>query len=837
MTDNHEHDDGLADPLAELQRANAELATARKAALNLMEDAILARDALRASEERQTFLLKLSDMLRPLADPEKVKVAAARVLGEHLRVNRALYAEVEGDNWIVARGYEQGAAPLPDGPYSADTFGHWVMQTYRDGRRIVFRDTRTDPRFAAAERAAHAAVGILAAVGVPLVKEGKLVAILAVHTAGPRDWTDAEIGLVEEVAERTWASVQRAKAERALAEEKEYAESIVETLHEPLLVLHPDLTVQSVNPAFYTHFRVNPADTIGRKVYELGNGQWHIPALRTLLEDVLPDSNVFNDYEVTHEFDGLGRRVMLVNGRRLDHVQLILLGIRDITERARAEAALRASEEKYRALVESQVEMVCRFRPDGTILMVNAAYARVYGKTVAELIGTSFWDLIPPEGHADVRARLDALTPETPQIQIENLVTSAHGPRWTMWTNRGLRFDATGRVTEAQSVGVDITERKLAEAALKASEERLRLIVESATDYAIVTLDPDRTVTTWSPGAEAVFGWTGAEMVGRPADDLFTPEDRAAGVPEREADTARRSGRAADERWHLRKDGRRFYASGVLTPLGEGSRGFVKVLRDLTARKRAEEELEERVAERTSELAAAVDALEAEFARRRDLTRRLGTAQEDERRRVARDLHDSLGQLQAGLGLAVAAARGTPGLPAAAGERLDEVKRMADELGRETHALAVRLRPTSLDDLGLEPALRQLVADWFGRTGIGVEFDTAGVGDSRLPADVETAVYRVVQEALTNVAKHAGATAVSVVVTRPDGFVSVVVEDDGRGFDPAAVPKGRLGLLGMRERVELVGGTIDVDSAPGAGTTVAVQIPIPKRVGQEPPAG
>lgn len=96
MTDNHEHDDGLADPLAELQRANAELATARKAALNLMEDAILARDALRASEERQTFLLKLSDALRPLADPDEVKAAAARVLGEHLRVNRAFYAEVEG---------------------------------------------------------------------------------------------------------------------------------------------------------------------------------------------------------------------------------------------------------------------------------------------------------------------------------------------------------------------------------------------------------------------------------------------------------------------------------------------------------------------------------------------------------------------------------------------------------------------------------------------------------------------------------------------------------------------------------------------------------------------
>jgi PAS domain S-box-containing protein len=144
---------------------------------------------------------------------------------------------------------------------------------------------------------------------------------------------------------------ERKRAEAALAAEKEYAESIVETLHEPLLVLHPDLTVRSVNPAFYTHFRVDPADTVGRKIYDLGNGQWDIPALRTLLEAVLPDSNVFNDHEVAHHFETLGYRVMLVNGRRLDHVQLILVGIRDITERKRAEEQLRETQERHAFLL------------------------------------------------------------------------------------------------------------------------------------------------------------------------------------------------------------------------------------------------------------------------------------------------------------------------------------------------------------------------------------------------------------------------------------------------------------------------------------------------------
>jgi signal transduction histidine kinase len=119
------------------------------------------------------------------------------------------------------------------------------------------------------------------------------------------------------------------------------------------------------------------------------------------------------------------------------------------------------------------------------------------------------------------------------------------------------------------------------------------------------------------------------------------------------------------------------------------------------------------------------------------------------------------------------------------------------------------------------------VFEWASRSGVKADFHAAGLGRARLPAEVETTVYRVVQEALTNAAKHAQATRVGVAVTRSGGFVSVVVEDDGTGFDPDAPTTGRLGLLGMRERVELVRGEIDVESRPGAGTTVAVQIPIP----------
>lgn len=567
--------------------------------------------------------------------------------------------------------------------------------------------------------------------------------------------------------------------------------------------------------------------------------------------------------------------------------------------------------------------------------------------------------MIPADEHAGVRARLAALTPESPQVQIENMVTAAGGPRWTLWTNRALAFDAAGRVTEAQSVGVDITDRKRAEAALAASEERLRLaldaarmgtwtfdpaadahtrdanlnallglpaaetttpfaefldhvhpadraavragfdrsvrhgqplrlefrvvrpdgsvrwlrdqgdafgaagrvrlagavvdvtdrreaeerlrlVLASATDFAIFTLAPDRTVTTWSPGAAAVLGWSEGEMVGRSGDDIFTPEDRAAGAPAAEADTARRDGRAADERWHVRKDGSRFFAGGVMTPLGDPGRGFVKVLRDLTDKKRAEDELhaarvdlERRVAERTGELEVALDALEGEMARRQELSRRLAAASEAERRRISRDLHDSVGQLLTGLSLAAKAARGADRLPPAATGKLDDVLRLSDAIGKELHALAVRLRPTALDDVGLGAAVAQLVAEWTARVGVPVDYQATGLEPERLPAELETTLYRVVQEALTNVAKHARAGRVAVVLTRLGDEATAVVEDDGGGFDPATAGKGRLGLVGMRERLALVGGTLEVESAPGSGTTVIARVPL----GGDRPAG
>ena len=426
--------------------------------------------ALKASEGRQAFLLKLSDALRPLADPEEITTTAARVLGEQLRVNRAFYAVLDGDDWVLVPAHETGVVPLPAGRYPIASFGQWILDQLRAGEPLVVPDIAADSRYTPAQREGAKTFQVASEAAVPLVKDGKLLALFVVHSAARREWSESDLGLLAETAERTWAAV----------------------------------------------------------------------------------------------------------------------------ERARSEAAVRESETQLRT---------------------------------------------------------------------------------------------------------------------------------------------------------------------------------------------------------------------------------------------AHDDLERRVRERTAELAAAVDALQAEASARSDLQRRLAKAQEEERRRIARELHDSLGQYVTAMNLGLKsasddAARGRP-----LTDRLAQLSKLAKEMGEEAHRLATELRPRALDDVGLIQAIQQTLEAWSLRTKIPAEFESRGLDGIRLPIEGSTAVYRVVQEALTNVAKHADATRVSVVLERTDHQLAVVIEDDGKGFVPDAEP-GRprgergLGVLGMKERAALAGGELDVESSPNNGTTIFLRLPL-----------
>jgi signal transduction histidine kinase len=206
-----------------------------------------------------------------------------------------------------------------------------------------------------------------------------------------------------------------------------------------------------------------------------------------------------------------------------------------------------------------------------------------------------------------------------------------------------------------------------------------------------------------------------------------------------------------------------------------------------------------------------------------DALRRVVDAQELERRRLARELHDETGQALTSILLGLKTLEETLGTDESRAATA-KLRELVVATLQDVRRLAVELRPSVLDDFGLVPALEHLTSSFAEQTGIAVDFGAA-LGERRLPGEVETALYRIVQEALTNVVKHARARRVSISLTRMEGSVKAVVEDDGTGFDPTIVDGG-IGLIGMRERLALLGGRLQVESRPGAGTTIAADVPV-----------
>ncbi|HEX8176172.1 MAG TPA: CheR family methyltransferase [Pyrinomonadaceae bacterium] len=482
-----------------------------------------------------------------------------------------------------------------------------------------------------------------------------------------------------------------------------------------------------------------------------------------------------------------------------------------------------------------------------TIFLDRSFRVRRYTPSAQELFNIIPGDVGRPLAHVTNRLSYDELVEDAERVlgellTIEREVATVDG-RWLtarLMPYRGIDDKINGVVLTF----TDIHERKRAEEELRASEERLRLVVDTAEEYAIIMLDSEGRYTDWNRGAEKIFGFSREEVRGQSTGIIFTPEDRAGGAHLQELRTADRAGFARDERWHIRKDGSRLYCSGVMVALRLG-RGYAKIARDLTAQKRAQDELQqgwkeldEHVRKRTVELASANSALKAEIERRRrieqeriELLRRVVSTQEDERRRIARELHDQLGQSLTVLRLKLDGLSEEIGKRSKLRNRITELADIARQLDTDVDFLAWELRPTALDDLGLIVALSNYAKAWMKHFGVKVNVHSAGLGDARLASLIETSLYRITQEALNNVSKHAGATNVDLLLERRDNQVVLIIEDDGRGFDPEWVEavgdgRGGMGLIGMRERAALVDGTVEIESAPDKGTTIFVSVPL-----------
>ena len=349
-------------------------------------------------------------------------------------------------------------------------------------------------------------------------------------------------------------------------------------------------------------------------------------------------------------------------------------------------------------------------------------------------------------------------------------------------------------------------ERLHAQKQLRESEERLGLIINSVKDYAIITTDVEGIINNWNPGAEKTFGYAESETVGQSSEILFTPEDLEKGVPAKEMQTAIEQGSAEDERWHVRKDGSRFYLSGLMQPIRDGKLdGFVKIARDMTEKIKTEK-----------------------VQHNNEMLQKLVGAQEDERRRIARDLHDEFGQLLTALRMKLESVASLREDDRELSAEIAETQAIAKKVDEGIDFLAWELRPAALDDLGLYAALTKYVREWTHYSGVPAELLESGIKKIRFVREIETNLYRIAQESLNNVYKHAGAKQVEVALEKRDGLIVLIVEDDGRGFnkkDKVNREKG-IGLIGMKERAALIGGTLEIETAPGKGTTIYARVPV-----------
>jgi len=363
-------------------------------------------------------------------------------------------------------------------------------------------------------------------------------------------------------------------------------------------------------------------------------------------------------------------------------------------------------------------------------------------------------------------------------------------------------------------------------------EDRFRLFVGAVQDYAIFMLDPTGNVVSWNRGARSIKGYEASEIIGKNFSTFYPEEDVRSGKPAMELEVAAREGRFEDEGWRVRKDGSMFWANVIITAIrDEFGRlvGFGKVTRDITEKMqaqravdRANQELRKEILERRATERRLADSEHS----LRSLSLHLLRTQDEERKRIGRDLHDSLGQLLTALKIGLASIK----RDAQTDEIVSKCSHLADDCIREVRTISYLLYPPMLEELGLKSAIPWYLDGFAERSGIKTSFECSA-GFDRLPRETELGLFRVLQEALTNVHRHSESLVAKVRLRMEASSALLEIEDAGKGIrgdvlgDSGELPRIGVGLRGMDERMRQLGGRLEIASN-GQGTTLTAVVPV-----------
>jgi PAS domain S-box-containing protein len=586
------------------------------------------------------------------------------------------------------------------------------------------------------------------------------------------------------------------RREKQIEESRDFVVSIVEAVREPLIVLDGRLRVRTANRAFYHMFQVDPKETEGRLLYDLGDRQWDIPSLRRLLEEVLPQKGHFENFEVEHDFPGTGLRTMLLNARRLvqfggEPDQLILLAIEDITARKHAEDEARLLAQ----LVEASDDAVYGITTDGIITSWNGGAQRLYGYSPVEAVGQSINMLVSEDRVEESRRINDRLRQGQGVARLETRHVGKEGQEVFVSLTLSPIKDVAGQVVGAALVARDMTDRKRMEESLRISAATLRAVVSTAVD-AIITIDERGLIDSVNPAAEKMFGYGATEMIGRNVRMLMPPpyRDEHDGYLARYLQTREKRiiniGREVQGR---RKDGLTFPVDLAVSEFHNQSRRmFTGILRDISARKQLEREVLE-----------------------------IATL---EQRRIGQQLHDSTGQELTALGLLAETL--AESLDPQDGPEARIATKVREGLKRtlaQIRTFSRGLIPVEVDSRGLRAALEELASRTSEIEGVNCTVVCKGsvdLGDNQ----TATHLYHIAQEAVTNALRHGRPRNITICLEGDDRSHTLSVRDDGVGFEKEPLEEKGMGLKIMRYRAGLINASLAVGPGETGGTQVICKL-------------
>jgi PAS domain S-box-containing protein len=588
----------------------------------------------------------------------------------------------------------------------------------------------------------------------------------------------------------------RASIDQAIYE-REYTKAVLNTVINPLVVLDAQLRVQTANRAFYTMFDVSRDQTQGVFIRALGDHKWQTSEIWKSIEASISDDAKFRAFEFDREFPAIGVRRLRLEARRVarDGDAMILLAFEDVTGRNQAQRTTSL----LAAIVDSTDDAVVSKTLDGTITSWNQGAERLFGYTPQEALGQPITLIVPLDRRSEEEEILRKLARGERVDHFETVRVRKDGAMLDVSVTISPVKDADGRVLGASKVARDITERKRAERTL-AKQARL---LDLSTDAIFVRDAADR-VTYWNKAASEMYGFTPEEAMGRVIHDLLRTKFPA--PLESISEQLHREGRWDGELVHTGKGGRQIVVASrwVIDRSSDGSPWSVlETNTDITDRRKAETAVKE------SELSA-----------------RLLQLQDEERRRIARELHDGVGQLLVAITMnSFTVVREKAKLSPVAAKCALENSELVEQASKDIRTVSYLLHPPLLDEFGLNSALKQYITGFSERSKIAANLDlSADLED--LPKDYELCLFRIAQECLTNVHRHSGSSTARVKLSCTAREITMEVRDEGHGmsYDAKGNFHAGVGLHGMRERLKQLGGSLQIHSN-GNGTTVTATLP------------